>query len=83
MVPKKFERKYEGKKIENKNIRKIKNKFKVNKLFLYITSNFFHRFNSSIYELNNLKIYKNFNNLTFFCIFHNKTKHEKMHFLLI
>ena len=34
---------------------KIKNKFKSNKLFLYITSNFFHGFNSSIYRL---KIYK-------------------------
>ena len=65
MVPKKFERKYEGEKIEKKNIRKIKNKFKTNKLFLYITSNFFYRLNSSVYELNNLKIYKKFNNFNY------------------
>ena len=39
---------------------KVKNKFKVNKLFLYITSNIFHRFNSFVYGLNNLKIYKFF-----------------------
>ena len=39
---------------------KVKNKFKVNKLFLYITSNIFHRFNSFVYGLNNLKIYNFF-----------------------
>ena len=44
-------------------MKEIKNKFKVNKLFLYITLNFFHRFNSFIYGLNNLKIN------TFFKIF--------------
>ena len=44
LVPRKFERKYKGKKYEGnvkgkKNWRKIKNEFKANKLFLYNTSN--------------------------------------------
>ena len=57
----KFKEKCEGNKIKRKSrgkkkTKEIKNKFKVNKLFLYITLNFFHRFNSFIYGLNNLKI---------------------------
>ena len=49
LVFKKFEEKYEGKKIkkkvkEKKSWRKIKNKFKINKLFLYIFSNSFYLF---------------------------------------
>ena len=57
---KKFERKWRGKDYvwfvehlrenarEKKNRRKIKNKFKINKLFLYIISNSFIYFNYSI-----------------------------------
>ena len=44
--------------------RKVKNRFKVNKLFLYIIYNYFTFFNSLIWILNNLKMYKiliNFN----------------------
>ena len=46
----KFERECEGKKIERKSERKekIKNKFKVNKLFLYTTLNSLYLFYSSI-----------------------------------
>ena len=50
LVPKKFEEKCKGKKIEEKSRRKKrvkennKNRFKVNKLFLYTTSNSFHLF---------------------------------------
>ena len=59
----KFEGKYEKKKIERKskgkeNVKKNKNKFKVNKLFLYLTSNSFYFFNSIIKRLNNFKILK-------------------------
>ena len=49
----KKERKQKGKKIRDK-----KNKFKFNKLFLYISSNSFYLFFSIIVRLNNLKIYK-------------------------
>ena len=45
--------------------RKIKNRFKANKLFLYIILKKFHGFNSSIYRLNNLKIYKFLNNFNY------------------
>ena len=50
------------KKINNNN-----NKFKINNLFtnINITSNFFDRFNSFIYRLNHLKIYKLFNNFNY------------------
>ena len=49
LVPRKFEWKYKEKKIKRKNRRKkmwrkIKNRFKVNKLFLYANSNSFHLF---------------------------------------
>ena len=51
MVLRKFERKYEKKKIKRKNGKNekikenLKNTFKVNKLFLYVTSNSFYLFN--------------------------------------
>ena len=53
MVLGKFERKCKRKKIERKHMRKEKmkknkNRFKVNKLFLYIISNLFTYFNSSM-----------------------------------
>ena len=41
------------KKIEKNKIKKIKNKFKINKLFLYITPSSYHLFNSLIWILNN------------------------------
>ena len=53
------------KKKKGKKRMKIKNRFKVNKLFLYIISKFFHIFNSFIYRLNNLKIYKFLNNFNY------------------
>ena len=43
----------------------MKKKFRVNKLFLYIISNFCHEFNSFIYKLNNFKIYKFLNNFNY------------------
>ena len=53
-VPGKFEGKCKKKKIEKKSgrkekkWRKIKNRFKINKLFLYISSNSFHLISSII-----------------------------------
>ena len=58
MVPEKFEEKCEGNKIEKKNRKKIKNEFKFNKLFLYISSKSFYLSFSIIVRLNNLKIYQ-------------------------
>ena len=62
-----------GKKIEKKSKKKKKVKekkrFKVNKLFLYTTSNFFRMFKSFISKLNNFKIYKSFNNFDYIRLF--------------
>ena len=44
LVPRKSEGKYERKKIEKKNGRKIKNRSKVNKLFLHVFLNSFYLF---------------------------------------
>ena len=47
--------------------KKIKNqKSKINLInYFYILFKFFYRFNSSIYKLNNLKIYNFFNNFNY------------------
>ena len=59
LVSRKYEGKHEGKKIEKKKkVKENKNKFKFNKLFLYISLNSFYLFFSIIIRLNNLKIYK-------------------------
>ena len=47
-------------------MKKIKNRFKANKLFLYVSSNSFYLFSFIMQRLNNFKIYKfqnNFNNI--------------------
>ena len=52
-----------------KKYKKIKNRFKANKLFLYVSSNSFHLFSFIMQRLNNFKIYKfqnNFNNIYLF-----------------
>ena len=53
MVPEKFEGKYKEKKnkeeeLKEKKLKKIKNRFKIKKLFLYISSNSFHFISSII-----------------------------------
>ena len=63
----------------NKKGRKIKNKFKINKWFLYIISNLFYLF----FLWNNFKIYKffiNFNYILFIYLFYNETKYKKIIF---
>ena len=68
LIPKNFEGKCEGKRMEKKIERKKKenkNRFKINKLFLYYILNIFHGFNSSIYRLNNFKIQKFLNNFNY------------------
>ena len=63
MKERKYRRKIEGK--------KIKNMFKVNRLFLDVSSNSFNLFLSIIKRLNDLKIHKlliNFNYFVFFII---------------
>ena len=53
--------KWRGKAERKKKLRKIKIIFKINKLFSYITSDFFfYRFNYFIYGLNNFKMYNFF-----------------------
>ena len=64
---------------------KIKNKFKFNKLFLYVSLNSFHLFFFLITILNNLKTYKiliNFNYIYIYIyfFFHSKTKHKIVFF---
>ena len=65
--------------------KKIENKFKVNKLFLYTILNSFIIF-LYIYKLNNLKLYiflNNFNYIYFsFIYFHNKIKYKKFIILI-
>ena len=52
LVFEKFEEKYQKNEIERKSRKKIKNKFKINKLFLYVTLNyFFSVFNSFIIKM--------------------------------
>ena len=53
------------KKFEEKINRRKKKKFKVNKLFLYISSNSYTLFFYSIKNLNNLKLYKILTNLNY------------------
>ena len=68
--------------------KKIKNRFKFDKLFLYVFSNLFYLFLSTITRLNNLK-YINFKliliifNFLLYIFFYNRTKHEKTIFLNI
>ena len=74
LVLRKFEEKYEGKKIKRKNgkkkWKKIKNRFKVfNKLFLYTSPNLF---NLIFFYFLKIKIIINFN---FIWISYNKTKY--------
>ena len=65
-------------KMQGKENKKWKKKFKVNKLFLNITLNLFHLFSHIILRLNNFKMYKfliDFNYIWFdFIFFYNKIK---------
>ena len=60
LITENFERKCKKKKkkLGKEKYKKIKNKFKFNKLFLYVSSNSFHLFLSIITILNNFKIHK-------------------------
>ena len=64
---------------------KIKNKFKINKLFLYPTLNSFNLNNTFMQRLNNLKIYKFLTNINYTCfifhIFYSKIKYKQIIFL--